>query len=275
MSKSNEDQPGNIEKNSYPEDSAEATSFILNKHGGYLYSLGLKFCGSTSEAEDLVQETMLQVFRNWDSFRFDSKVRTWLYTIAARVCQRMKRKKSGEPSQMESLELLLPLGESSFAKTKDEISNQELDALKKRSIEKIEDGISRLPLDFRMPLVLKDIVGLSLAEISKIMEMELGTVKSRIHRARLRLRKIVDSELPRMESVPPAVQYPIQVCIDLLNAKQSAIDNNVPFATEVICLRCQSVFDSLDVTYDICLMLAEDHIPKGLQEKILRSISKE
>ena len=126
-----------------------------------------------------------------------------------------------------------------------------------------------------MPLVLKDIVGLSLADISAIMEVELGTVKSRIHRSRLRLRKIIDLKLPRMEKEPPPVQYPIQVCIDLLDAKQAAIDNNVPFTSDVICLRCQSVFDSLDVAYDICSLLAEDYIPEGLQEKIRLLISDE
>ena len=95
----------------------------------------------------------------------------------------------------------------------------------------------------------------------------------RIEKAKLR--KIIDLKLPRMEKEPPPVQYPIQVCIDLLDAKQAAIDNNVPFTSDVICLRCQSVFDSLDVAYDICSLLAEDYIPEGLQEKIRLLISDE
>ena len=62
---------------------------LVNEHGGTLYSLGLRFCGDRTQAEDMVQEVFLQAFRAWDGFEGRSSVKTWLYTIATRACQRM------------------------------------------------------------------------------------------------------------------------------------------------------------------------------------------
>lgn len=261
-------------KESYPEDPGEAIEKIIELHGSLLYSLGLKFCGNEWEAEDLVQETMINAFKGWESFEGRSKVTTWLYTIASRVCQKLHRKKAGEPLYLEPLQELVPLNAKDFAKTASELDALELADVKKESLEKIERGISQLPLEFRMPLILKDVVGLTGPEISKIMEIEEGTVKSRVHRARLKLRKIVDSLIPRMEIEPPPVQYSVEVCLDLLNAKQSAIDNNVEFTSDIICLRCQSVFDSLDIAHDVCSRIASNEIPAGLLDRIKEKIGR-
>ena len=59
---------------------------LLEAHGGRLYSLALKFCGSPEDAEDLVQEVFLLAFRKWSQFKGESRATTWLYTIAARAC---------------------------------------------------------------------------------------------------------------------------------------------------------------------------------------------
>ncbi len=73
----------------------EAIPQLLEEHGCMVLSLGRRMCNSAEEAEDLVQETFLQAYRSWSQFEGRSTVKTWLYTIAMRTCQRLQRKKSG------------------------------------------------------------------------------------------------------------------------------------------------------------------------------------
>ncbi|MHC5114458.1 MAG: RNA polymerase sigma factor, partial [Planctomycetota bacterium] len=94
---------------------ASEVQALVDEYGGQLYALGVRFCGDRTEAEDLVQEVFLQAYRAWDSFEGRSSRRTWLYTIAARACQRMHRKRAGEPERMGSLDELLPFGEPLIA----------------------------------------------------------------------------------------------------------------------------------------------------------------
>ena len=262
-----------FEADSWPVDPETALPRLVEEQGGRLYSLGLKFCGNATEAEDLVQETFILAYQNWESFEGRSKVSTWLYSIAARVCQKMHRKRAGEPDQIGSLEELLPFGEPRIAQTASEMDPADIQMVHIESREDLERAIAQMPQDFRMPLVLKDIIGLTVPEIASVMGMEEGTVKSRVHRARLKLRKLVDDRLPRTPADVPPAAYPIQVCLDLLEAKQRSLDLNEEFSSEVICQRCQSVFASMDLAQDICKSLAEDHIPEGLNERLRKALS--
>ena len=77
-------------------ESAEvAVGRLFEEHGARLYRLGVRFCGNADEAHDLVQDVFLQAFRNWKQFDGRSSTSTWLYTIAARRCQRRHRRRAG------------------------------------------------------------------------------------------------------------------------------------------------------------------------------------
>ena len=84
----------------------EAIPRLLDLHGGRLLGLGQRICGTPEEAEDLVQEIFVQAWRKWDQFDGRSDPFVWLYTIARRICQRMHRKRAGEPERLESLDVL-------------------------------------------------------------------------------------------------------------------------------------------------------------------------
>ena len=251
----------------------EAVARLVAEHGGQLYGLARRFCGSDSEAEDLVQEVYLAALRGWDSFRHESSEKTWLYTIAAHVCQRMHRKKVGEPARIGSLEELLPFGEARIAAVPGELGDELARQAERDARERVESEIARLPEEFRMPLVLKEIVGLGVAEVARILGLEEGTVRSRLHRARLKLRSAVDAALPRAPGEAPPPAYPERTCLDLLNAKQEALDRGVPFDSKVICQRCQSVFATLDLTQRVCQDLAGGRLPEGVRERLLARLS--
>ncbi|MDH3592122.1 MAG: sigma-70 family RNA polymerase sigma factor, partial [Planctomycetota bacterium] len=117
---------------------------LLEQHGGRLYGLGLKLCGGREEAEDLVQETFLQAYRKWDQFEGRAQPTTWLYTIASRICQRMHRRRAGQPEKMASLDELLPFGDRTMAVPPD----GPLDAqIRKEGRARIESEIASLPDD--------------------------------------------------------------------------------------------------------------------------------
>ena len=86
----------------------EAVPELVARLGDKIFAFSLKFCGNREDAEDLVQETFLQAFRKWDQFEGRSSPSSWLYKIAARGCQRMNRKRSGEPPRIDSLDEKLP-----------------------------------------------------------------------------------------------------------------------------------------------------------------------
>jgi RNA polymerase sigma-70 factor (ECF subfamily) len=251
---------------------AEAVKRLVAEHGGQLFGLAKRFCGSADEAEDLVQEVYLQAFKHWDSFRHDASEKTWLYTIAAHACQRMHRKRAGEPEKIESLDKLLPFDDPLIAVIPSELGDQLQKQVEADARERIENAIATLPDDFRIPLILKEIVGFSVRETASILGLEEGTVRSRLHRARLKLRAAVDKAIPRTSEPASPPAYPEQTCLDLLNAKQEALDRGVPFDANIICQRCQSVFASLDLTQNICHDLARGDLPEGLRDSLLARI---
>ena len=249
----------------------EALQRLVDAHAGRLFSLGMHFCGNREEAQDLVQETFLQAFRNWDQFEGRSKASTWLYTIASRVCQRFHRKRSGEPEHIGSLEELVPLGEAEMAVVSP--AGEPLAAeMRAEARREVEQAIAELPIEFRMPLVLKEVVGFSIAEVAEILGLKKATVKTRLHRARLRIRKAIEAPLPK-RSVPPAI-YSRQVCLDLLQAKQEALDRGTTFRfpDDVICERCSELFATLDLATDLCGEIAGGEIPEEVRAALLSGL---
>lgn len=241
-------------------------------HANELYQLALRLCGNAADAEDLVQEVFLRAWRGWPRFEGRSSPRTWLYTIAGRTCQRMRRRRSGAPAQIGSLDASLPFDEPRIAVIAAEQPTALQQQIAQEAQEQVERAIAALPDDFRLALVLKDMLGFSTAEVAQILGLELGTVKSRVHRARLRLRQEVDRVLPRQPQPvgPPA--YSIQHCLDLLDAKQAALDRGEPFSGEIICERCRSVFGALDLAQETCRALRAGEMPTGARQRLLAAL---
>jgi len=185
----------------------------------------------------------------------------------------MHRRRSGEPQRIGSLDELLPFGDPLIAVIPDEQDDATREQIRRESRERVERAIAELPEEFRMPLVLKEIIGFSVPETADILGLEEGTVKSRVHRARLKLRAALDAAIPRdpRPADPPA--YSRQMCLDLLNAKQDALDRGVPFNNEIICDRCRSVFASLDLTQQTCRELSQGAMPAGLRERLAGAVA--
>ena len=251
----------------------EAVTRLIELYAPQIHALATRVCGSLDEGEDLVQEVFLRALKGWPTFEGRSSVKTWLYTIAVNTCRRMHRTRSGEPSDIGSLHDLLPFGDPLIAAIPGDDESPEQLGIRAEARRRLEEEITRLPDEFRLPLVLKEIAGLSVPEIAQILGLEPGTARSRVHRARLKLRAAIDRALPRLPEPAPPTPYPEQTCLDLLDAKMSALDRGAPFETDVICQRCRSVFASLDLTGRICRELGEGILPEGLRERLLASVA--
>jgi RNA polymerase sigma-70 factor (ECF subfamily) len=163
---------------------------LYKDHVDLMYRYANRLCGETEAAKDLVQETFLNAYRGFKRFRGDAQVSTWLYTIASRACLRMRRKRKGAPERELSLEEFIPSSEGEFRlqipveglSPEEVLQNKELR-------QALDAAIGKLPKKYKMVLVLRDMEGLSAKEAGAIMGLSERAVKSRLHRARLFVRR--------------------------------------------------------------------------------------
>lgn len=240
---------------------------LIAAHGDMLYTLGVRMCGNRTDAEDLVQEIFLQAYRRWDQFEGRSKPSSWLYTIASRACRRMHRRRAGEPARIQSLEELLPFDVARTPQV-DPAAAEHDEEVRAAAQTRVQAAMATLPPTFRLPLVLKDIAGFSIAEVAEILGIKPATVKTRVHRARLRVRRELEQALPTTGEELTGPAYAKGLCLDLLRAKQESIDRGAPFHDEVLCERCRSVFATLDLTHDLCGELGRGTMPAELARRL-------
>ena len=169
----------------FQEGDEQAYTELVNRYRDKLITFVYRFVNEFEKAEDIVQDTMLKLYTHKHYYRKIAKFSTWIYTIAGNLAKTELRKRRTRKeiriSQMgpEDRDYELP----SVAPDTDEVAQSEY-------IEKkIQAAIQKLPLHFRTVTILRDIQELSYEEISKIVDVPLGTVKSRINRARIQLQK--------------------------------------------------------------------------------------
>ncbi len=169
--------------------SVAAFDRLYRDHVDRMYRFAQRLCGSPEDAKDLVQETFLSAYRNLKNFRGESSVSTWLYTIAAHACQRMRRKRKGEPDYKLSLDALIPTSDGSMPM---QIAGGDLSPEERLQFKELRrslhSAVHKLPKKYRMVLVLRDMEGLSAKEVGAVMGLTERAVKSRLHRARLFVR---------------------------------------------------------------------------------------
>ena len=157
---------------------------LVNRYRNRLINFVFRFVGSSEEAEDIVQDTFVKLYQKKDYYRPISAFSTWIFTIASNLAKtelrKRKRRKVSYLSQigMEEKDFDIPVEDTTDEETVGEYTESQ-----------IQDAIQSLQLHFRTALILRDIEELSYEEISKILDVPLGTIKSRINRARLQLQK--------------------------------------------------------------------------------------
>ncbi len=253
------------------EDAArDAVQKLFRVHGPRIRSLALRMCGRAADADDLVQDVFLQAYRKWSQFEGRSDPGTWLYTIAVRACRRHIRTRRARETRTPVLSAITPFADTTIAEIDPRAGQPGARAQNRESVRALEAAILFLPEPFRLAITLKDVLEMDTEDVAAVLGVAPQTVKTRVHRARLALRKALMKKLPR--SPAPAPAYERQVCLDLLRAKLTAMDRgrHAPIGREVACDRCRAVFAELDLTQDVCRSLGDDDMPAGLRAKIER-----
>jgi RNA polymerase sigma-70 factor (ECF subfamily) len=163
---------------------------IVRRYNSRMINLAYQITGDRDLAEDIGQETFLRAYRSASRYREISKFSTWLYTIAINLCRNELRRRK---FRMFSLEGMAEREESDRLRIDiaDESMKPDVDLERKEIGRLVRGAIARLPEKFRTALVLRDIQGLSYEEIGDVLGLAEGTVKSRINRARLRVKEIL------------------------------------------------------------------------------------
>jgi RNA polymerase sigma-70 factor (ECF subfamily) len=148
-----------------------------------------KFLGDYQDANDSAQETFVKAYRALHRFRFESAFSTWLYRIAVNTCKN-KLKSSEYRHRKKTVTLENPgVSEGGSIEIGDETRSPVAELERKESLVLIHKAIESLPTAQRVVVVLRDIEGLPYEEIARVTGHSLGTVKSKLSRARLDLRK--------------------------------------------------------------------------------------
>ena len=178
---------------------ASAFEALMAPYEQQFYSLCLRIAGNREDALDCAQEAMLRIWRSLPKYRYQSALTTWCYRIATNTCLDLLRRQKYRPSV--SLDQMTDEG---FSPAEDEEhesnpeANFELSARKRA----LTEAIAALPPNLRAALVLRDVEGLPYDEISEILALPGGTVRSRISRAREKLKELLTKDCQNVELFP-------------------------------------------------------------------------
>ena len=174
----------------------EAFARLVRKYQNKVYNLCYRVLGDRDEAMDMAQEVFITVHKSLAGFRGDSLFSTWVFRVTVNHCKN-RIKYLGRRRYYQSTSLSAPTeledGEVYF-EPEDEGPDPELTLASEEIQQLVQKAISALDPDHRMALVLRDIQGLAYEEIAEMLDIKVGTVKSRIHRARNDLKKKLEGK---------------------------------------------------------------------------------
>lgn len=163
----------------------EAFERLVRTYENKIYHLALRMCGSSEEASDIAQEAFLAAWRGLPSFRGEANFATWLYRLTSNAAIDYLRRQKKERGDMS-------LDDEDLGLDAVDTGPGPQDAAERTEVRTaVTAGLQQLSEGHRQVLVLREIQGLSYEEIADVLEVDLGTVKSRISRARTALRKIL------------------------------------------------------------------------------------
>ena len=164
---------------------------LIRRYQDRLYNTVFRLVGNAEDAQDVVQDAFLNAYQSLGSFKGDARFFTWLYRIAVNTAISLKRKHrvvlsihAGQSQPGGSME---PLDDSEFSKPEHTLERAEQE-------QRIQEALNRLSPEHRAVLILKDMEDQKYEAIAEILEVPIGTVRSRLHRARLELRLLLQGD---------------------------------------------------------------------------------
>lgn len=178
-----------------PEAVEEAIGLLQNT----VYSFSMKVCGHPEDAEDTTQEVLFRSLGHLAKIQDPQALAVWLYTVTRNRCWRMRRKPSNAPARTLSLDELMPDDAELGRLLADATENPEGNLLHAEQHHLLHEAVLRIPAPLRIVLVLHDMEDLTTEQVAQVLGLQTGTVRVRLHRARLGVRqemsRILDGEV--------------------------------------------------------------------------------
>ncbi len=191
-----------------PEAVEEAIGLLQNT----VYSFSMKVCGHSEDAEDTMQEVLYRSLGHLAKIQNPQELAVWLYTVTRNRCWRMRRKSAHAPAHILSLDQLIPDNDELGRLMQDAAEGPESNLLHAEQHYMLHQTILRIPAALRIVLVLHDMEELTTEQVAQVLDLKQGTVRIRLHRARLWVRKemhqaLSDTPAPS-ESAHPSAKKP-------------------------------------------------------------------
>jgi RNA polymerase sigma-70 factor (ECF subfamily) len=181
-----------------PEAVEEAIGLLQNT----VYSFSMKVCGHPEDAEDTMQEVLSRSLRHLAKIKDPKALAVWLYTVTRNRCWRMRRKVASAPKHMLSLDELMPDEAELGRLLQDAGDSPENNLIHAEQHHLLHQAVLRIPVQLRIVLVLHDMEELKTEQVAQILGLQPGTVRVRLHRARLFVRKEMSKMLDRASEHP-------------------------------------------------------------------------
>ncbi|GMU59936.1 MAG: hypothetical protein AMXMBFR34_16990 [Myxococcaceae bacterium] len=243
----------------------KATDELLRRHEARVYRFGLRMCGNEDDARDVLQETLLAAFKNLPAFRGDAQISTWLFQIARSFCIKQRRRREGEPARLESVET------AEVKKLEGDEPQGDMKTHAREVGTLIQAAINTLQADHREALVLRDVEGLSAEEAAEVAGIEVGALKSRLHRARLALKQQLAAVLDEREDVGGCPE----LAQELAAYAASEIDQAACERIEAHlskCARCTQACDNLKRTVSLCRAIPGGDVPAPVKAAVRHAL---
>jgi RNA polymerase sigma-70 factor, ECF subfamily len=251
-----------------------AIELLLERHQKRVFRFGMKMCGGVEDAQDVLQETLLAAARGIRDFRGASSVSTWLYTIARSFCLKHHRTSKFAPAHVVSLDEVA----NEAREVVDAQRGPEEDASGAQVRVALQDAIGTLEPIYREVLVLRDVEGLSAAEVAEVLGLSVEAVKSRLHRARVAVRQLL---APALGAREPAAASPAEkACPDVVQLFSKRLEGEISgdVCAELErhlegCDRCRARCDSLRATLSLCSQ-SGDELPPRVERSVRDALSR-
>jgi len=254
---------------------------------GTVFSFSMKVCGQREDAEDTMQEVLVKSIPHLAKFESPRALLVWLYRVAKNRCLMSRRRSKFAPKQDLSLDQLMPDKLEMELLSKEGSATPESQAIRNQQAARLREVVQKLPPQYRIILVLRDMEGLSDDEVAEITGLKPGNVRVRLHRARLFVRKELAQQhsaqrvaakaaarLPKRLAVPQHLARPASckaMFAELSDYLDEQLDDSVCEKLEQHiegCDACKAFLSSLEATIDRLRKIPKDRLSLAIATKL-------
>jgi RNA polymerase sigma-70 factor (ECF subfamily) len=253
-----------------------------------VFSFSMKVCGQRQDAEDTMQEVLLKSVPNLPKFDNPKALMVWLYKVAKNRCLMNRRKSKFAPKEDLSLEQLMPDRQEFRKLSGIPDGTPETLMLRRENAKRLREAVQKLPAEYRLILVLHDMEELSDVDVAEITGLRLGTIRVRLHRARLFVRKeLAKQNQHRMRrqtakpagainsSAPPRQRRCKEMFAELSNYLDDELDDSLCEELEKHmdgCEPCKAFLSSLEKSIQQCRIAPNDSPDPRIAARLRREL---